>query len=204
MGDITRPAIRPRRNVRLIAVGVLAICLGGLGAALLYVNVSSAVPVIAVKRTIYRDQVITADDLSITSLAPPPGLATVSGDQLGEIVGKTALTDLPAGGLLAAGSVGEPAVAPGAVRVGLRLEPGRLPATPLLPGTSVLLVPVAKDGAAAPSGPSVGASVASLTLVQTDGSSLLDVTVAQDSGERVAQLATAGQLAIIRLPVSPR
>ncbi len=62
MGDSTRPAIRARRNVGWIAAGVLAICLGGLGAALLYANLSSAASVITIKHSVYRDQVISADD----------------------------------------------------------------------------------------------------------------------------------------------
>jgi hypothetical protein len=139
MGDSTRPAIRARRNVGWIAAGVLASCLGGLGAALLYVNVSSAASVITVKHTVFRDQVITADDLGITSLAAPMGLATVPAERLGDIVGRTALTDLPAGGLLGPQSFGEPVVAEGAVRVGLRLDPGRLPNSLLPPGTGVQL-----------------------------------------------------------------
>ncbi|MBA3022123.1 SAF domain-containing protein [Propionicimonas sp.] len=204
MGDSTRPAIRARRNVGWIAAGVLAICLGGLGAALLYANLSSAASVITIKHSVYRDQVISADDLGITSLAPPMGLETVPAERLGEIVGKTALTDLAAGGLLGPGSFGEPVVAAGAVRVGLRLDPGRLPNSPLPAGTGVRLIPVGRDGAAAPGGMPIAATVASLPQLQADGSTLLDVTVPEESGERVAQLAAAGQLALIRLPQAPR
>jgi len=204
MGDTTRAAMRPRRNVRWIAAGVMAICLGGLGAALLYANLSGAASVIMIKHTVYRDQVISADDLAITSLAAPPGVETVPSERLGDIVGKTALTDLGAGGLLSPQAYGDPVVADGVVRVGLRLEPGRLPNSPLLPGTRIQLVPVAREGTAAPTGASVAAVTASLPQQQTDGSTLIDVTVATDAGERVAQLAAAGQLSIIRLPQAPR
>ncbi len=204
MGDTTRTAIRTRRNLRWIAAGVLAICLGGLGAALLYANLSSAAPVITIKHTVYRDEVITADDLAITSLASPPGLETVPSERLGDIVGRTALTDLCEGGLLSPRSFGDPAVAAGAVQVGLRLEAGRLPSSALPPGTGVQLVPVARDGAAAPTGGSVPATVASMPRTQADGSALLDVTVSADVGERVARLAAADQLAVIRLPQAPR
>jgi hypothetical protein len=182
----------------------MAICLGGLGAALLYVNLSGAASVITIKRTVYRDQVISADDLAITALAAPPGVETVPGDRLGDIVGKTALTDLGAGGLLSPRAFGDPVMATGAVRVGLRLEPGRLPSSQLPPGTSVQLVPVAREGTAVPSGPSVAAVTASAPQVQTDGSTLIDVTVAAAAGERIAQLAAAGQLSIIRLSQATR
>jgi hypothetical protein len=204
MGDSARTAMRARLNVRWIAAGVLAICLGGLGAALLYANLSSAASVISIKHTVYRDQVITADDLAITSMTPPLGLETVSAERLGDVVGSTALTDLAGGGLLGPRSFGEPTVPAGVVRIGLRLEPGRLPMSLLPAGTAVQLIPVGRDGAVAPAGGSVPAWVASMPVVQTDGSALLDVTVAQAFGERVAQLGAAGQLTLIRLPQAPR
>jgi hypothetical protein len=204
MGDAAQTAIRARRNVRWIAAGVLAICLGGLGAALLYVNLSNAAPVISIKHTVYRDQVITADDLAITSFAPPLGIETVPAGRLGDIVGSTALTDLPAGGLLGPNSFGEPVVAAGAVRLGLRLEAGRLPSSLLPPGTGVQLVPVGRDGAAAPNGGAIPAIVATMPQFQSDGSALVDVTVSQDLGAQVAQLAAAGQLTLIRLAQAPR
>jgi hypothetical protein len=182
----------------------MAICLGGLGAALLYANLSGAASVIVIKHTVYRDQVISADDLAITALAAPPGVETVPGDRLGDIVGKTALTDLGAGGLLSPKAYGDPVMVAGVVRVGLRLEPGRLPNTPLLPGTSIQLVPVAREGTAVPAGPSVAAVTASMPLPQSDGSTLIDVTVGADAGVRVAQLAAAGQLSIIRLAPASR
>lgn len=204
MGDTTRAAIRPRRNVRWIAAGVMATCLGGLGAALLYANLSGAASVIMIKHTVYRDQVISADDLAITALAAPPGVETVPGDRLGDIVGKTALTDLGAGGLLSPQAYGDPVMAEGVVRVGLRLEPGRLPNSALPPGTSIQLVPVAREASAVPVGGSVAGVTASAPLLQTDGSTLIDVTVAAAAGERVAQLAAAGQLSIIRLAPASR
>ena len=66
---------------------------------------------------------------------PPIGIAvargidlkTVSGAHLDEVVGSTAVTDLPAGSLLVAGSYGPAGLAEGQSRVGLKLAAGRLP-----------------------------------------------------------------------------
>lgn len=200
MAEKVRPVVRTRRNVRWLAAGVLSVCLGGLGAALLYANASSATPVITIKRTVYRDQVITADDLGISSLAAPIGVEAVPAERLKQIVGRTATIDLARGGLLSPDSYGDPVVPAGAVRLGLRLEPGRLPNTNLLPGTSVLLVPVAREDGSFPGGASVAATTASVPQLQPDGSSLFDVNVAHNAGERLARLASSGQLAVIRLP----
>lgn len=192
--------LRARRNVRLITAGVLAICLGGLGAAVLYANLADARSVIAVTRTVYRDQQITADDLAVTSLTPTPGLETVSAERIADVVGQTALTDLTAGSVLSPRSFGEPPVEAGVSRLGLKLAPGRMPAMPLPPGTEVLLVAVARDGGDPPEGASVTGRVASSASNLPDGSAVVDVTVPQAEAERVARLAAGDQLVVVRQP----
>ncbi len=191
--------VRTRRNLRWMAVGVLAVCLGGLGAALLYGNLSSAQSVLTVKRTVYRDQVITAADLGVTSAVPAVGVETVSSAQLDEVVGRTALIDLGEGGLLSPRSYGQPPVELGSVRLGLRLAAGRLPAAPMPPGTEVLLVPVGRDGGEPPAGASVTGRIATTATTLPDGAAAVDVAVAAAEGERVARLAAADQLVLVRL-----
>ncbi len=196
--------VRRRRDFRWIAVGVLAVCLGGLGAALLYGNLSNASAVLTVTRTVYRDQVITAADLGVTSAVPAPGVESVPADQLERVIGRTALYDLTAGTQLSPRSYGEPHVEPGNVRLGLHLAAGRLPSAPMPPGTEVLLVPVGRDGSEPPEGASVVASIATLADVLPDGASLVDVSVAAAEAERVARLAAGDQLVVVRRPGSQR
>lgn len=204
MAEPTLRSVRSRLDLRWLVAGVLAACIGGLGAALLYANVSSATSVITIKRTVYRDQIIAAEDLGVISLAVPIGLDAVAADRLAEIVGKTAIIDLPAGGILTPAEFGEPVVAPGSVRLGLRLEAGRLPSSAMEPGASVLLVPVGRDGGEPPSGGSVPATIATIPRQQTDGSTVVDVTLTEAEGTRVAQLATGGQLAVLRVSGTKR
>lgn len=204
MAEPTLRSVRSRLDLRWLVAGVLAVCVGGLGAALLYANASSATSVIAIKRTVYRDQIITAEDLGVISLAVPIGLDSVSADRLAEIVGKTAIIDLPAGGILTPAEFGEPVVPEGKVRLGLRLDAGRLPTSAVEPGAAVLLVPVGRDGGVPPSGGSVPATIATTPRQQTDGSSVVDLTLAAADGVRVAQLAAAGQLAVLRVPGAKR
>ncbi len=204
MLEPTLRSVRARLDLRWLVAGVLAMCVGGLGAALLYANASSATPVITIKRTVYRDQMIAAEDLGVISLAVPIGVDVVAADQLAEIVGKTAIIDLPAGGLLTPAEFGEPVVPAGSARLGLRLEAGRLPISAMEPGASVLLVPVGRDGGEPPSGGSVPATIATIPRQQTDGSTVVDITLAAAEGSRVAQLAAAGQLAVLRVPGTKR
>lgn len=204
MAESTPRSVRSRLDPRWLVAGILAICLGGLGAALLFTNVTSATSVISIKRTVYRDQVITADDLGIISLAVPIGLDAVTSDRLSEIIGKSAIIDLPAGGILVSSEFGEPVVAAGDVRLGLRLEAGRLPSSAVEPGASVLLVPVGRDGGEPPSGGNVPATIASPPRQLTDGATVLDVTISTAEGTRIAQLAASGQLSVLRVPGTKR
>ena len=196
--------VRARRNLRLVAIGVLAICVGGLGAAWLYASVSGAQSVVTVTRTVYRDQPITEADLGVVWLPSTPGIETVPGERLAAVVGQTALTDLVAGSVLSPRSYGAPAVEPGTARLGLRLAPGRLPASELPPGTPVLLVAVSRDAAAPPPGASVMGRIASLGTDLPDGATLIDVSVPQEQAERVARLAAGDQLVVVRQPETQR
>ena len=198
MAEGTSP-LRARRNVRWLAVGVLAVCLGGLGAALLYANLSDATTVLTVKRTVYRDQVISAADLGVTSAVPAAGVETVPSDRVDDVVGRTALIDLAEGSLLSPRAFGDPVVEAGSVRVGLRLAAGRLPSAPMPPGTDVLLVPVGRDGGEPPPGASVAARIATAGSVLPDGASIVDVSVPATEAERVARLAAGDQLVLVRL-----
>ena len=193
-------APRPRRNLRWIAAGVLAVSLGALGAALLYADISNSVSVVSVTRTVYRDQLITEADLGITSAVPAAGLELVPSEQLPAIIGRTAQLDLTQGTLLSPRSFGDPATEPGHVRLGLRLAAGRIPAAPLPPGARVLLVPVGRDGADPPSGASVVGRVATAASTLPDGAALVDVSIAEAEAERVARLAAADQVVLVQLP----
>jgi hypothetical protein len=204
-GGIEASAVqRPRRNLRWIAAGVLAVSLGALGAALLYADISNSVSVVSVIRTVYRDQVITEADLGITSAVPATGLDMVPSEQLPAIVGRTAQFDLTQGTLLSPRSFGDPVTEPGHVRLGLRLAAGRIPAAPLPPGARVLLVPVGRDGSDPPSGASVVGRVATAASTLPDGAALVDVSIAEAEAERVARLAAADQVVLVQLPGTPR
>ncbi|MCA0250853.1 MAG: SAF domain-containing protein [Actinobacteria bacterium] len=204
MTDARAPRVRPRRDLRLIAIGVLAICLGGLGAMWLYSAVTDVASVIAVTRTVHRDQIIAAEDLDVIAVPAVPGLTTVSADLFDQVVGRTAHLDLAAGSLLTPRSYGEPIVEAGRSQLGLRLAPGRIPAGELPAGTEVLLVAVSRDGSEPPTGASVLARVSFTGPEQPDGSVLLDVDVPREHAEYVARLAAADQLVVVREPGSAR
>jgi hypothetical protein len=166
--------------------------------AWLYSSVADARSVVSVARTVYRGQLITEADLGVMSLPAAPGLETVPGDQVDQVVGQTAHADLVAGSVLSPRSFGAPVVEAGTARLGLRLAPGRMPSSELPPGTPVLLVAVARDGGEVPAGASVTGRVAAVAVELPDGASLLDVSVPQERAEWVARLAAGDQLVVVR------
>ncbi len=120
------------------------------------------------------------------------------------MVGRTARLDLAEGSLLSPSAFGAPLVEVGNVRLGLRLAAGRLPSAPMPPGTEVLLVPVGRDGAPPPDGPSLAGRTATSPSALPDGAWVVDVSVAAAEAERVARLAAADQLVLVRRPGGQR
>ncbi len=202
MGDATPAArFRARRNLRLITGGVLASSLGGLGAAVLYSDLADTESVVAMRRTVYRGQQITAADLGEIALASGPGLDSVPALQVDDVVGQTALLDLAEGSLLTPQAVGAPVVDAGVVRLGLRLGPGRLPVTELPPSTPGLLIAVSAE--VAPADAARTALTASSVTLLPDGAALLDVAVPVAAAVEVARLAAADELVLVRQAEGP-
>lgn len=201
-----RPAARPRRQPRWIAAGLLSVCVGGLGAALLYGEATGSHEVLQVVRPISRGEVIRPGDLRPVQVGSLPGISTVPTDRVAELVGRRALIDLAGGSMLPDGAIGQPPVEKGFTQVGLKLAPGRVPVGELPAGTSVLLVPV-DDARVAPGQPSaqssaapiVSAVVVAAPRIGPDGiATLLDVRVAQDRARQVAELVAADRIVLVR------
>ena len=194
-----RPDARPRRNRMFLLLGALAICLGALGSATLYLRATHAQQVIRVARNVERGQVLTVGDLSIVSLSETPGLATVPASRLSSLIGQTAATDLSAGTLLSPSGVGTPDITAGTVVVGIRLEAGRFPGTGLGSGSAVTLVAVPGTGAAVDKADAIFRGVLMGAPKRADdGGWLVDVAVLGADAHRIARLGSVGQLALIR------
>ncbi len=198
-----RPArrVRLRRNPRWLLAGILAVCLGGLGSAFLFMSLAATQPVVKVNRTIYRGEVIQATDLSVVQIGRGEDLRVVSGARASELVGQAAVVDLPDGSLVVEGTTGRPEVPTAYTRVGLRLAPGRLPVTTLPSGSKVLIVALpapAAAGKAEPLESSVGATTVGTPTLAADGSTLVDVTVPAGRAEAIARLAASDRIVLVR------
>ncbi len=196
-----RAKIRVRRDVRWLTAGVLAVALGGLGSWALYTQLADTRPVLKLAHTVYRGQVIGAGDLGVVAIGRTTDLPGVSGDDLNSVVGQTARTDLAQGTLLVKDSYGKAELPSGVARVGLKIDSGRLPSTPLPPGTQVQVVALPAPGGAAdvtklPA--SVDAVLTKSPAPASDGSYVIDLDVATTSAETVARLGALKQVVIIQ------
>ncbi|MCL2652860.1 MAG: SAF domain-containing protein [Propionibacteriaceae bacterium] len=137
------PASQPlpqRKSVSLLAaIVVLVACLGGLGTAYGFAQISHGQPVIVVAKPVLQGNIIQSGDLGVAEISAP-GVPAVPLASQGLVVGSRALHTLNAGSLLAADDFGQPTLPPSTALVALRLGPGQVPSASLPGGCHVLLL----------------------------------------------------------------
>lgn len=198
------PRMPGRRNPKWIALGVVALCLGGLLSYVIYARLANETSVVTVAQTVYRGEVIDAADLSTLTLQGSTIAQAVPASDLRAMVGKRAAADLVAGTVLVAPAVTDEVIpAVGRAVVGLKLSAGRTPTSLLIPSAAVRLVALpAPDAAPGDDDKITGDTFTARVIDQTnaaDGSSILvNVEVAADRAPTIAQLAAQDRIALIR------
>jgi hypothetical protein len=192
-----------RRNPKWIALGIVALCLGGLLSYLIYARVASESAVVAAAHTVYRGETIEYSDLATITLHGGSLPHTIPAAQLGDLVGKRAAFDLVAGSvILETAIVGAAIPSEGRAIVGLKLAPGRAPGSLLLPSSRVRLIgmPAAADGSTTDK--LAGSIFVGRVVDQSpaaDGTSILvNVDVDAAVAPTVAMLAAEDRIAIVR------
>lgn len=187
----------------MLAVGLAA--MGGLGSYLLVSAVDERVEVLVASRDIAWGSVITDADLSKTLVSTDGQGHVILASEQGAVVGKTAGEPVPAGALFAPGHVSERGVpGPGELLVGLRGEPGAIPARGVRAGEVVRVVPVTD----APADGSGGVSLAGgfdarvLQMGQPDAQGVVtvDVVVRDELAEQATTAAAGSVLLVLRGP----
>lgn len=198
------PRLPGRRDPKWIALGVVALCLGALLSYVIYANVASEAAVVSVARTVYRGELLEAEDLTTVRLRGGALPGAVPAAELDGLVGQRAVYDLPAGSVVAGSSVAATALpADGRSVVGVLLPGGNAPQALLLPSSPVRLValPPASSSTATKdqlAGKTYAARVVS-TAPAPDGTSIMvDVDVPQSQAASIALLAASQRLAVVR------
>lgn len=198
------PRLPARRNPKWIAIGIVAICLGGLLSYVIYAKVATESDVVAMAATVYRGEVIEAGDLTSITLNGDPSVPTIGADEAASLVGQRAAYDLVAGSLPTPTSI-TAATLPAAQRavVGMLLAGGRAPADFLMSGAPVRLVALppadAQPGVADPyAGKTFAVRTVSATPGADAGSLFVNVDVPADQAPTIAMLAAQERLTVVR------
>jgi len=195
------PRMPGRRNPKWIALGVVALCLGGLLSYMIYARVASETAVVAAAHTVYRGETIEQGDLTTITLRDGSLPQAIPATSLADLVGKRAAFDLIEGSAILWTAVVEDArPAEGRAIVGLKLEPGRAPGNVLLPSSRVRLIALPADGSRADK--LAGSIFVGRVIDQTpaaDGTSILvNVDVEAGVAPTIATLAAQDRIALVR------
>lgn len=198
------PRLPGRRNPKWIALGIIAICLGGLLAYVVYSQVATETSVVTVADTVYRGEVIEAGDLQPRTVRGGLVEGAVSADELESLVGKRAVFDLSKGSIVLSNSIADVAVpADGRSAVGLKLEAGQAPATLLFPGSPIRLVALPTPEGSNGKADKLEGVIYLATVIDVDPSvdgtaTLVNVQVKNKQAAVVARLASENRLAVVR------
>jgi hypothetical protein len=211
-GPMRAGQLRPlprRRRPGMIALAVALIGVGILGGAALFQRVNHAVPVLLVSQDVPVGQVVTAADLTTTSVVLGAGVRAIPAGQEHQVTGLVAATDLKKGTLLSAAEL-TTTVPPSSSQqlVPVALKPSQLPASGLAPGDQVLVVSApgaqGSGGAAPVPAPSIPAVVEAVSAQpDQDGLDVVDLLVTTANGTPLAREAAAGGIALVITSRSP-
>lgn len=203
--DQSLPRLRLRRNPRLIAIGALAVCVGGLGTAMAYQQTGHTQSVVVVAKNVPRGQIVGAADLSVTTIGSAPEVAKLPAAELSKLIGQEALVDLMKGELVGEGAIGRSTLPAGTVQLGLKLGAGRLPTSQMPSGTPIVLVSVADPKANSSPADATQitnqfeAHISRAPTVLPDGSTwTLDIVVNEKQAANIAILAASDRLVVMR------
>src|SRR4029450_11807502 len=120
------PRMPGRRNPKWIALGIVALCLGGLLSYMVYARVASETAVVAAAHTVYRGETVEQGDLTTIMLRGGSLPQAVPAARLADLVGKRAAFDLIEGSVIGSTAVVDQAIpADRRAILGRKLAPGR-------------------------------------------------------------------------------
>ncbi|MEV4824528.1 SAF domain-containing protein [Micromonospora sp. NPDC049274] len=176
---------------------------GGLIAAAVLRKVGTTAEYLAVSGTVEAGSPIDRSDLSTVRITVDPALKPIRAGAADEVIGKFAAVGLVPGTLLTRAHLTDTAVpGQGEQLVGLSLPQERVPAERVKPGAHVLLV-VTSDEGPVPNQQqtttppiSIKATVVDVRAGAKEGTTLLNVAVADRDGPLIASRAAAGRIAV--------
>lgn len=194
------PAPRLRRRPVLVAASAAAVCLGALLGVWAWTSTSNTHEVVAVRQTITRGETIGQEDLMTVQVGVDPGLKTIPGERLANLVGKRAAMDMAAGSLVTDEEVTSKVLPEqGKSVVGVALPPSLMPGEALVAGDHVRIVatpgPQGEVGQGEPA--AITATVVGLYPNGENGQTVVAVEVPQERAAELAARSATGKVALV-------
>ncbi len=200
-GTSPKAAKSPRsRNTGRVAIGLIVLALSALGAVVLFSSAADRVAVIGIDRNVEVGQKLTEADLREVSIAGGGGLRSISADDAGSVVGRTATVRLLAGSLLNPDQIADgPTLPEGTVIAGAVLKGGQYPVG-LAIGDTVDVIETTTPDASGAGQPVVRGTATVIDIAEPDdGQSqmLVSLAVPADSATAVSAAGAAGRLSLV-------
>ena len=205
------PDAAKRRRVPEIAAGLLVIAVCALGALWWQASGSAKQPVLAFRVPVERGDVIALEDLQVVGIDSDAEVAALGDTEASLVVGRTALSDLPAGALVVESMFADGSlIESGDGVVGLSLGAGEFPTLRLAAGDSVgvVLTPAAGDPRNFAEDVDATVLVETATVVEvatigTQGNLFVSLQVGEADAARIASAASAGRVRLIQVAGVP-
>ena len=201
---------RLRKGTLTLAFAMIAA--GGVITAFAFYAVTNTGSYLAVTRRVPAGATLSNADLTVVQVNQAPGVRAVPASDRRRMVGKRTTVTLLRGQLLVRDAVTDAKILQrGQRQVGVKLQPGQMPADRLYPGDAVLVIETPTKSAttvtaSSTSSTSTGSGalgqwdatvVNTSPIVESDGSTVLYLAVADSDTTDIATLASAGQLVVV-------
>jgi hypothetical protein len=188
-----------RRRPLLIAFGVVLVVVGAIVMWYVVSILKDTVQVVAARVDVARGEIVELTDLTTVEIRPDPSLHIIPADQLESLVGRRAMSDLSAGGLVVPEALTDHLLPePGEALIGVPLVLGQqMPGIMPRIGQPVALVPTPREeGASTPEAARVyEATVIAVTTV-SETQIALTVSVPVAEAATLARLAAVNEVAV--------
>jgi hypothetical protein len=192
--------VRNKPRPAIIALAIALIVTAGLAAAYIYTSTGRTMEVFTAVNSIARGDVIERSDLSTVEIPDNQAIPSYGVLDEKEMVGKTAVVDIPAGTLISPNNVSSDAgLAEGQSIVGISFTANQLPPYPLVSGDPVRIVdtPVTQGDPPANSPASIAATIVAVKFDDVSGNTLVAVSVETINSAPLAARAATGRVALV-------
>jgi hypothetical protein len=198
--------VRNKPRPAIIALAIALIVTAGLAAAYIYTSTGRTMEVFTAVNPISRGDVIDRSDLSTVEIPDSRAIPAYGLLDEKEMVGKTAVVDIPVGTLISPNNVSSAAgLAEGMSIVGISFTANQLPPYPLVSGDPVRIVetPVTQGDPPSADPGTIPATIVAVRFDDVSGNTVVAVSVESYRAPGLAARAATGRVALVLDAIVP-